>query len=236
MFFLYNAYIMKKVSSFTISTVSIKHKILSCVLAFFVLITSMNLLSFERYKETIMKSVEVSTDLVVSQFFHISALPASVISKIFSGKHESTVKKESIPIQPSEETTTVEQQTAEVIKTVATENETTNATANNKGTDKKDNNSIKASIGYSITSGISGINKVINSKWLKDLLIADRLIETSFVRYAESINFVSIEKIINIRFVMMLLLAILLARRNVGDNNIINNNINIKNKKIARFM
>ena len=200
----------------------------------------MNLLSFERYKKTIMKSVEVSTDLVVSQFFHISALPASVISKIFSGKHESTVKKESIPIQPSEETTTVEQQTAEVIKTVATENETTNATANNKGTDKKDNNSIKASIGYSITSGISGINKVIkgviNSKWLKDLLIADRLIETSFVRYAESINFVSIEKIINIRFVMMLLLAILLARRNVGDNNIINNNINIKNKKIARFM
>ena len=232
MFFLYNAYIMKKVSSFTISTVSIKHKILSCVLAFFVLISSMNLLSFERYKKTIMKSVEVSTDLVVSQFFHISALPASVISKIFSGKHESTVKKESIPIQPSEETTTVEQQTTEVTEAVAT----ANATENNKGTDKKDNNAIKASIGCSIVVVASGIRKVVKSEGIKDLLIADRLIGTEFVRYAESINFVSVEKIINIRFVMMLLLAILLARRNVGDNNIINNNINIKNKKIARFM
>ena len=183
-----------------------------------------------------MKSVEVSTVLVLSRFFNISVLPASAISKMIFVVHKSIAKKASSLIQPSEETTTVEQQTAEVIKTVATENETTNATANNKGTDKKDNNSIKASIGYSITSGISGINKVIKGEWLKDLLIADRLIETNFVRYAESINFVSIEKIINIRFVMMLLLAILLARRNVGDNNIINNNINIKNKKIARFM
>ena len=218
------------------SAVSIKHKILSCVLAFFVLMSSMNLLNFEGYKKTIMKSVEVSTVLVLSRFFNISVLPASAISKMIFVVHKSIAKKASSLIQPSKETATVEQQTAEVIKTVATENETTNATANNKGTDKKDNNSIKASIGYSITSGISGINKVIKGEWLKDLLIADRLIETNFVRYAESINFVSIEKIINIRFVMMLLLAILLARRNVGDNNIINNNINIKNKKIARFM
>ena len=215
-----------------ISSVSIKHKILSCVLAFFVLMSSMNLLNFEGYKKTIMKSVEVSTVLVLSRFFNISVLPASAISKMIFVVHKSIAKKASSLIQPSKETATVEQQTTEVTEAVAT----ANATENNKGTDTKGDNSIKASIGYSITSGISGINKVIKGEWLKDLLIADRLIETNFVRYAESINFVSIEKIINIRFVMMLLLAILLARRNVGDNNIINNNINIKNKKIARFM
>lgn len=195
--------------------------------------SSMNLLNFEEYKKNIMKSVEVSTDLVVSQFFNIVTLPVSAISKIFSGKHESTVKEEGIPIQPLEETTTVEQQATEVTETVATANET----ENNKGTDTKGDNAIKASIGYSITSDILGINKVIKGEWLKDLLIADRLIGVNFVRYVEGINFVLSGKVINVVFVMMLLLAILLARRNVGDNNIINNNINnIKNKKIARFI
>ena len=228
---------MRGVQNFTISKVSIKHKILSCVLAFFVLISSTNLLNFEEYKKNIMKSVEVSTDLtdlVVSQFFNIVILPVSAISKIFSGKHESTVKEEGIPIH-------VEQQATEVTETVATENatenETTNETENNKGTDTKGDNAIKASIGYSITSDILGINKVIKGEWLKDLLIADRLIGVNFVRYVEGINFVLRERVINVVFVMMLLLAIILARRNVGDNNIINNNINnIKNKKIARFI
>ena len=215
-----------------ISAVSIKHKILSCVLAFFVLMSSMNLLNFEGYKKTIMKSVEVSTVLVLSRFFNISVLPASAISKMVFVVHKNIAKKTSSLIQPSKETTTVEQQTTEVTEAVAT----ANATENNKGTDKKDNNAIKASIGCSIVVVASGIRKVVKSEGIKDLLIADRLIGTEFVRYAESINFVSVEKIINIRFVMMLLLAILLARRNVGDNNIINNNINIKNKKIARFM
>ena len=215
-----------------ISAVSIKHKILSCVLAFFVLMSSMNLLNFEGYKKTIMKSVEVSTVLVLSRFFNISVLPASAISKMVFVVRKSIAKKTSSLIQPSKETATVEQQSDKATETIATANET----ENNKGTDKKDNNAIKASIGCSIVVVASGIRKVVKSEGIKDLLIADRLIGTEFVRYAESINFVSVEKIINIRFVMMLLLAILLARRNVGDNNIINNNINIKNKKIARFM
>ena len=176
-----------------ISAVSIKHKILSCVLAFFVLMSSMNLLNFEGYKKTIMKSVEVSTVLVLSRFFNISVLPASAISKMVFVVHKSIAKKTSSLIQPSKETATVEQQPDKATETIATAKET----ENNKGTDTKGDNSIKASIGYSITSGISGINKVIKGEWLKDLLIADRLIETNFVRYAESINFVSIEKIIN---------------------------------------
>ena len=224
---------MKKESFSFISAVSIKHKILSCVLAFFVLMSSMNLLNFEGYKKTIMKSVEVSTVLVLSRFFNISVLPASAISKMVFVVRKSIAKKTSSLIQPSKETATVEQQSDKATETIATANET----ENNKGTDTKGDNSIKASIGYSITSGISGINKVIKGEWLKDLLIADRLIETNFVRYVERVNFVLRGKVINVMFVMMLLLAILLARRNVGDNNIINNNINnIKNKMITRFM
>ena len=215
------------------SAVSIKHKILSCVLAFFVLMSSTNLLNFEGYKKTIMKSVEVSTVLVLSRFFNISVLPASAISKMIFVVHKSIAKKASSLIQPSKETATVEQQPDKATETIATAKET----ENNKGTDTKGDNSIKASIGYSITSGISGINKVIKGEWLKDLLIADRLIETNFVRYVERVNFVLRGKVINVMFVMMLLLAILLARRNVGDNNIINNNINnIKNKMITRFI
>jgi hypothetical protein len=216
-----------------ISAVSIKHKILSCVLAFFVLISSMNLLNFEEQKKTIMKSVEVSTTVVLSQFFNISALPVSAISKMVFVVRKSIAKKTSSLIQPSKETATVEQQPDKATETIATAKET----ENNKGTDTKGDNAIKASIEYSITSGISAINRVINSKWLKDLDITDIMIETNFVRYVERVNFVLSGKVINVMFVMMLLLAILLARRNVGDNNIINNNINnIKNKMITRFI
>ena len=79
---------MKKESFSFISAVSIKHKILSCVLAFFVLMSSMNLLNFEGYKKTIMKSVEVSTVLVLNRFFNISVLPASAISKMVFVVHK----------------------------------------------------------------------------------------------------------------------------------------------------
>jgi hypothetical protein len=183
----------------------------------------MNLLNFEEYKKTIMKSVEVSTVLVLNRFFYISALPASAISKMVFVVHKGIAKKASSLIQSSKETMSVGQQTEK-------------ATTNNKETDTEKDNSSKASIGYSIIAGTLGIIKVINNEGLKDLFVADKLIETSFVRYADNINFVSIKKIINIKFIMMLLLAILLARRNVGDNNIINNNINNKNNRITRFI
>jgi hypothetical protein len=222
---------MNKEGFSIISIVSIKHKILSCVLAFFVLISSMNLLNFEEQKKTIMKSVEISTTIVLNQFFNISALPVSSITKLFSGINKSTAKKESTQIQLSKETApVVQQQTAKTISN------STTSTENNKGTATKDKNSSKASMGYSIIAGTSGIIKVINNEGLKDLEIANKLTETNFVRYADSINVVLSEKVINIMFVMMLLLAILLARRNVGDNNIINNNINNKNNRITRFI
>ncbi len=192
----------------------------------------MNLLNFEEYKKTIMKSVEVSTVLVLNRFFNISALPASAISKMVFVVHKGIAKKASSLIQSSKETMSVGQQTDKATETIATAKET----ENNKGTDTKDNNSSKASIGYSIMAGISFVSEVIKSEWLKDLDITDRLIETSFVIYVERVNFVLSGKVINVIFVMMLLLAILLARRNVGDNNTINNNINIKNKRITRFM
>ena len=191
----------------------------------------MNLLNFEEQKKTIMKSVEISTELVLNQFFNISALPVSAITKLFSGINKSTAKKESTQIQLSKETTpVVQQQTAKTISN------STASTENNKGTDTKDNNAIKASMGYSIIADTSGIIKVINNEGLKDLDIANKLLETNFIRYVDSINVVLSEKVINIMFVMMLLLAILLARRNVGDNNIINNNINNKNNRITRFI
>jgi hypothetical protein len=223
---------MKKEGFFINSAVSVKHKILSCVLAFFVLISSMNLLNFEEQKKTIMKSVEVSTTVVLSQFFNISALPVSVITKLFSGTNKNTAKKTSNPIQSSKETTPIVQQHTE--KATSTANET----KSNKGTDTKDKNSSKASMGYSIIAGTSVISEVINSEEIKDLFIADKLTETNFVRYVERVNFVSIKKIINIKFIMMLLLAILLTRRNVGDNNIVNNNNNnkIKNKRITQLI
>ena len=224
---------MKKECFSIISTVSIKHKILSCVLAFFVLISSLNLLNFEGHKKTIAKSVEVSTKIVLNQFFNISAFSANAISKMVSVVHKSIAKKARSLIRSLEETTTVQQQTEKTNITVATAKET----ENNKGRDTKDNNAIKASVGYSIVFGTLAINKVIKSEWLKDLDVSDKLLETNFVKYIENVSLVSGEKVINVMFIMMLLLAILLARRNVGDNNIINNNINnIKNKKITRFI
>ena len=219
---------MNKEGFSIISIVSIKHKILSCVLAFFVLISSMNLLNFEEQKKTIMKSVEISTELVLNQFFYISALPVSAITKLFSGINKSTAKKESTQIQLSKETTPVVQQQTATAKTISN---STASTENNKGTDTKDKNSSKASIEYSIIAGTSAISKVVKSEGIKDLFVADKLKETSFVGYVDSINVVLGEKVINVMFVMMLLLAILLARKNVGDNNIINNS-KIKYKRL----
>jgi hypothetical protein len=193
----------------------------------------MNLLNFEEQKKTIMKSVEISTAIVLNQFFNISVLPASAITKLFSSINKGIAKKESTPIQLSKETVVpvVQQQTA----TAKTISNSTASTENNKGTATKDKNSSKASMGYSIVAGTSIIGKVIKGEVIKDLFIADKLKETSFVGYVDSINVVLSEKVINVMFIMMLLLAILLARRNIGDNDIINNN-KIKNKRITQLI
>jgi hypothetical protein len=182
----------------------------------------MNLLNFEEQKKTIMKSVEISTELVLNQFFYISALPVSAISKLFVGTDKNTANKTNNPIQSSKVTHVEQQQTG-------------TETENNKGTDTKDKNSSKASIGYSIIAGTSAISKVVKSEGIKDLFVADKLKETSFVGYVDSINVVLGEKVINVMFVMMLLLAILLARKNVGDNNIINNS-KIKYKRLTQLI
>jgi hypothetical protein len=207
---------MEKKELFIISKVSVMNKIISCVVAFFVLLCSMNLLNFEEQKATILKSIGVSADTVISQFFYISTFPAEMISMLFIDTDEDdSVKKESTPLVVS---------TTEVESNQSTEENSV-----------EDNNSSKASIGYSILSGMAVVSKVINSENMNVLDFFGKVKETNYIEYFKRIFLVSDRKVISVMFTIMLLLAILLARRNVGGNNIINNN-KIKNKTLTQLI
>lgn len=193
---------------FTIFNSFIRSKILSCIVAVFVLFGSINLLNFEGQKGSVEETVEESATVAFSQIFSVSIFSVKVITKLFvdtDGTKEINDTRESELISKDE--------------------------TKEDGQERSENeeNASKASIGHFIVADIAVISEEIENEDIKDLSSAGRLRGTKYIEYLKDMNCNSDRKGKNIIYLMMLLLAILLSRRKkVGDNNIIKNNINIK--------
>jgi hypothetical protein len=198
---------MEKSKIFIILNTFIRSKILACMVSLFVLFGSINLLNFEGQKQSIMESVEVSTTVAFSQIFSISTFSVKLISRLF------------VDVDSMKETTNTEESVliSDKVKDEGEESST------------NEDNSSKASIGYSIASDIAVISEEIEDEEIKNLAVAGEIRRIKFIEYLKNITNISNRKEINIIYLMMLLLAILLSRmKNIGDNNIIKNKIKIK--------
>ena len=97
----------------------------------------------------------------------------------------------------------------------------------------KDSNSSKASFGYSILPSTISLSQVVKVKTVKVFTLLDKVKKARTFACFKNYSFVCIENLLKFNFVMMLLLAILLTRRNIGDDNII---VKIKNNILARLI
>lgn len=190
---------MKKNNLFIISNGSMSHKILSCVVAFFILISSICVCDFKS-NISLVESAKVSASTILVQFFYISTLPVNIISKLFVDANSP----------------------APVSKT-----------NNDSNKNSKEENSSKASFGYSILPNTLTTSQIVKVKIIKVFTLLDKVKKSRVVACFGDCKFVCTESFFSFLFVMMLLLAILLTRRNVGNDNII---IKIENNKIAQLI
>ena len=72
---------MKKNVLNIIFNVSFMHKFFACVIAFFILMSSVCFTGIKSV--SVLESVKVSADTLLVQFFYISTLPINIISKLF---------------------------------------------------------------------------------------------------------------------------------------------------------
>jgi len=193
--------------NFSKSTVKLLHKVIACAVLFCIIAGSAESVTFTNINLTFTDSIRVSADTLLSQFFSVSTLPVNAISKMFI----ETVSKANVAKDSSSQ----------------------------KHKDKKDKegSSARASVGYSIIpNSINSLNFVTRIKSLnmfKDFIQGSsqkslnlQISKQNKVRYLDMF----------IKFnIMLLLLYILLTRRNMnGDDNIVNT-IN-KNNIIARLI
>ena len=192
---------MEKKTSNIIFNVGLLHKFFSCVIVFFMMISSVCVAEMKT-DFSLVETAKISADTLLVQFFYISTLPMNVISKMFVNTEEET------PIAP------VKKQD------------------NNNAA--KDSNSAKASFGYSILPNVISLSQIMKTtKTVNTSLLIGKVKKLQNFSYFKNYEFVCIENALLFGFIMMLLLAILLTRRNVGNDNII---LTIKNNKLARLI
>ena len=80
---------MKKNTKSIISNVGFLHKFFSCVIVFFMIISSVCVAEIKT-EFSIVESAKVSADTLLVQFFYISTLPLNVISRLFINTEEKT--------------------------------------------------------------------------------------------------------------------------------------------------
>ncbi len=186
----------------SISSAGLLHKFFSCVIVFFMLMSSICVAEIKT-DISLVETAKISADTLLVQFFYISTLPLNVISKMF----------------------------------VNTEEETPISAPINKNQDKnnaaKDSTSAKASFGYSILPNTLSLSQTVKTKTVKVFTLLDKVKKSRTFMHFEVYKFICIENALLFGFIMMLLLAILLTRRNVGNDNII---LTIKNNKLARLI
>lgn len=191
---------MKKRVINIIPNVGLLHKFFACVVAFFMMISSVCVVDIKA-DISIVESAKISADTLFVQFFYISTLPINIISKLFVNTEEKT------PVSP--------------------------VSKEDKNNAAKDSNSSKASFGYSILPNTISLSQVVKVKTVKVFTLLDKVKKARVFACFRNYSFVCIENLLKFNFIMMLLLAILLTRRNIGDDNII---VKIKNNTIARLI
>jgi hypothetical protein len=191
---------MKKKPMNIILNVGLLHKLFACVIAFFMMISSVCVLDIKT-DISIVETAKVSADTLFVQFFYISTLPINIISRLFINTEEKA------PISP--------------------------VNKQNKDNAANKSNSSKASLGFSILPNTISLSNVVKVKTVKVFTLLDKVKKSRAFACFRNYKFVCIENLLKFNFVMMLLLAILLTRRNIGDDNII---IKIENNKLARLI
>ena len=191
---------MKKSTMNIIFNVGLLHKFFTCVIAFFMMISSVYVLDMKA-NVSIVETAKVSADTLFVQFFYISTLPINIISRLFINTEEKT------PASP--------------------------VNKQNKNNASKETNSSKASFGYSLTPNTISLLQVPKVKTVKVFTLLDKVKKSRVFACFKNYDFVCIESLLKFNFIMMLLLAILLTRRNIGDDNII---VKIENKRLARLI
>ena len=192
---------MKKRTSNIIFNVGVLRKFFSCVIVFFMMISSVCVAEIKP-DFSLVETARISADTLLVQFFYISTLPMNVISKLFVNTEAET------PIAPVKD--------------------------QNKNNAAKESNSSKASFGYSILPNVISLSQIVKTtKVVNTSALVGKIKKLKDSCYFGNYSFVCIENSLLFGFMMMLLLAILLTRRNVGNDNII---LTIKNNKLARLI
>ncbi|WP_372519764.1 hypothetical protein [Candidatus Ruminimicrobiellum ovillum] len=190
----------KNIMKGSISSAGLLHKFFSCVIVFFMLMSSICVAEIKT-DISLVETAKISADTLLVQFFYISTLPLNVISKMFVNTEEKA------PI-------------------------TAPASSQNKNNTAQNSTSAKASFGYSILPNTISLSQAIKTKTVKVFTLLDKVKKSRTFMHFEVYKFVCIENALLFGFIMMLLLAILLTRRNVGNDNI----VTIKNNKLARLI
>lgn len=148
-------------------------------------------------------TAKISAEALVTQFFYISTLPLNVITKLFVETGNSVAA----PLAPVRK---------------------------NKNSSKHDN-ATQASAGYSIVPvmDLTQFTKVKNFGFSGTQNEANGTKSKGFFNYLFCSAGISVGDLLKLNIIMLLLLAILLTRRNIGDDNII---LNIKNNTFARLV
>ncbi len=108
--------------------------------------------------------------------------------------------------------------------------------AENNKKKSKESNSSKASFGYSILPTTVNLLQSAKVKAVKVFVPLDKVKKSKAYAFFDNViagSVLLLETILKFNIIMILLLAILLTRRNVGDDNIV---LNIKNNVLARLI
>lgn len=194
---------MKRVYISTNSNNVFVHKLIAWALSIFIVIGSFSVGKIDT-KISLVDTAKISAETLVTQFFYLSTLPLNVITKLFTESENSAAT----PLAPVK---------------------------NNKNSSKHDN-ATQASAGYSIMP-VNDLTQFTKAKFFSFSSLQNKTAKSGFTKFFNDIfcfnGMFSVSGLLNLNLITLLLLAILLARRNIGDDNIV---LSIKNNMHARLI
>lgn len=178
-------------------------KFLACGILICLVLTSGEIITVNA-NISVLQSAKISADTLISQFFYISTFPLDVITKLFT----------------------------DISKDNSGNNELTASKKHDKDNrNTADGNAAKASLGYSIFPNVSNVlnfNKIKTVKTTLYVAPAKSFVPVNYVNFPSCcVSYLDNFVVLNI--IIMLLLAILLTRKNIGEDNIVTK---INNKKM----
>ncbi len=194
---------MKRIYISTNSDNVFLRKLMAWALSFFIVIGAFSVDKIDT-NISIVDTAKISAETLVTQFFYISTLPLNVITKLFVESENSAAA----PLAP---------------------------VRNNKKSSKHDN-AAQASAGYSIMP-VNDFMQFTKVKFFSFSSLQSKNAKAGFSKFFNDIfcfdGLFFVNGLLSLNIIMVLLLAILLTRRNIGDDNII---LSIKNTTFARLV